>query len=111
MATTSGKHVLSSLDADIQVLSHAKDGCNVPPAQDAFGCSSVLLTTIRVRSYTAAMNFELMLNQDTKAKEWGYVNLGWFCADVCKALDLGLKGRELDELCQQMLQAIEHLTM
>jgi hypothetical protein len=42
--------VLSTLDADIQVLSHAKDTCGIPPVQDAFDSAGALLTTIRVRS-------------------------------------------------------------
>ena len=39
---------LSALDGVIQVLSVAKDGCGVPPAQMALGSACVLLTTIKV---------------------------------------------------------------
>ena len=39
-----------------------------------------------------------------------YVDLGLVCADVCKALDRGLKGRRLDELSPSVLEAIEELT-
>ena len=42
--------VLSGLDVLIQVLSLAKDGCAIPPAQIAFGSVGALLTMIRVRS-------------------------------------------------------------
>lgn len=38
------------------------------------------------------------------------VELGLSCANVCKFLDRGLKGRRLDELSQPMLDAIEQLT-
>ena len=55
MASTSQRQdgrdgVLSALDADVQVLNHAKDTCGAPPAQDAFDSASTLLTTIKVRS-------------------------------------------------------------
>ena len=42
--------VPSTFDADIQVLSHAKDTSGIPPVQDAFASTSALLTTIKVRS-------------------------------------------------------------
>jgi hypothetical protein len=38
------------------------------------------------------------------------VELCLSCADVCKALDRGLQGRQSDELSQTVLQAIEQLT-
>jgi hypothetical protein len=39
-----------------------------------------------------------------------YVELGLACADVCKALDQGMKGRRADGLNQPVLEAIEQLT-
>jgi hypothetical protein len=39
------------------------------------------------------------------------VDLGLSCADVCKVLNRGLKGRRLDELSQSVLEAIQELTM
>jgi hypothetical protein len=39
-----------------------------------------------------------------------YVELGLACADVCKALDRGMKGRRADELSQPVFEAIEQLT-
>ena len=44
------------------------------------------------------------------ANEQDYIELGLSCADVCKALDLGLKDRRVDELNESMLWAIEKLT-
>jgi hypothetical protein len=38
------------------------------------------------------------------------VDLGLSCADVCKALDRGLKGRRLDELSQSVFEGIQQLT-
>ena len=42
--------------------------------------------------------------------EGDYVALGLECADICQALERGLIGRELDELSQSVLGAIDHLT-
>lgn len=39
-----------------------------------------------------------------------YMDLGRFCADVCKTLDRGLEGRRSDELSQPVLEAIDRLT-
>jgi hypothetical protein len=56
------------------------------------------------------MSFWLTLVQDTMANKRDYVDLGLSCADVCKALDRGLKGRQLDELSKSVLGAIDQLT-
>jgi hypothetical protein len=39
-----------------------------------------------------------------------YVDLGLACADVCKALDRGMNGRQADELSRSVSDAIEQLT-
>ena len=39
-----------------------------------------------------------------------YVDLGLACADVCKVLDRGMRGRRMDELGQSVFEAIEQLT-
>jgi len=44
------------------------------------------------------------------ANEQDYIDLGLHCDDVCKALDRGLNGRQLDELSEPTLGAIEQLT-
>ena len=44
------------------------------------------------------------------ANDQDYVDLGMSCSDVCKALDRGLDGRQLDELSRSVLGAIEQLT-
>jgi len=43
--------------------------------------------------------------------EVGCVGLGLACADVCMALDHGMKGREPNEFSQSLLEAIEQLTV
>lgn len=48
--------------------------------------------------------------QDSMANERDYVELGLTCADVSQVLDRGLNGRQLDDLSQSVLGAIEQLT-
>ena len=45
------------------------------------------------------------------ANKSDYVELGLTCAKVCKALHLGMGGRELDDLSQSVREAIEQLKM
>jgi hypothetical protein len=56
------------------------------------------------------MSFRLTLIQDAMANKQDYVDLGLSCADVCKALNRGLEGRQLDELSKSVLGVIEQLT-
>jgi len=49
-------------------------------------------------------------NQDSMANKTDYVELGLACADVCKALDRGMKGRRVDELTGLVFEAIGQLT-
>ena len=42
--------------------------------------------------------------------EADYVDLGLACADVCRVLDGGMRGRRVDELDQPVFEAIEQLT-
>ena len=56
-------------------------------------------------------SFRFTFIQDSKANKQDYVQLGLSCADVCKALDRGLGRRQLDELSQSLLEAIEQLTV
>jgi hypothetical protein len=57
------------------------------------------------------MNYSrLTCNQDSMANKTDYVELGLACADVCKALDRGMKGRRVDELSGSVCEAIEQLT-
>ena len=40
-----------------------------------------------------------------------YVELGLACAEVCTALDRGLKGKRLDNLGDSVYEAIKQLTL
>ena len=44
------------------------------------------------------------------ANEAEYVELGLTCADVCRALDQGMNGKELGDLSQSVREAINQLT-
>ena len=39
-----------------------------------------------------------------------YVELGLFCANICRALDRGMNGKRLDDLSQSVCDAISQLT-
>lgn len=56
------------------------------------------------------MGFRFTFFQESMANEQDCVDLGLSCADVCTALDRGLKGKRLDELSQSVLKAIQQLT-
>ena len=40
----------------------------------------------------------------------GYVELGLYCAEVCRSLDRGLNHRQADQLGRLVLEAIGQLT-
>ena len=44
------------------------------------------------------------------ANKTDYVELGLTCADVCNALDRGVRGRRVDELSGSVFEAIGQLT-
>ena len=48
--------------------------------------------------------------QDSVVNQMDYVELGLACADVCTALDRGLKGKQLSELTISVRGAIAQLT-
>ena len=48
--------------------------------------------------------------QDSMANKTDYVELGLACAEVCKALQRGMNGREMDDLNQSVREAITQLT-
>jgi len=43
--------------------------------------------------------------------ELDYVDLGLFCADICRALDRGMGGKSLDDLSRSVCDAITQLTV
>ena len=49
-------------------------------------------------------------NQDSMANETDYIELGLACADVCRALERGMNGKQLDDLSESAREAIDQLT-
>jgi len=43
--------------------------------------------------------------------ELDYVELGLFCADICRVLDQGTNGKKPDELSQSVYGAINQLSV
>ena len=60
-------------------------------------------------SHSLARNLGFTFAQDTMGNKDDYVDLGLSCAEVCKALDRGLKGAESEELSKTAVEAIERL--
>jgi hypothetical protein len=56
------------------------------------------------------MCFELTFVQDSDIDREDYVQLGFSCADVCRALDRGLDGTRTNELSPSVFRVIEQLT-
>ena len=44
------------------------------------------------------------------ANEQDYVDLGLFCADICRALARGMNGKKLADLSKSVCDAINQLT-
>ena len=42
--------------------------------------------------------------------EADYIEVGLFCADICRALDRGMNGKKLGDLSQSVYDAINQLT-
>ena len=53
---------------------------------------------------------KLTNNQDTMANERDYIDLGPFCADICKVLEKGMGGRSSNDLSKSARDAIHQLT-
>lgn len=103
--------ILPSLDVGIQKLDGARGICGIPPAKDAFGEASALLATIKVGSFLLCDDkLPIHVFKDITVNKQDYIELGMSCAGVCGILDRGLCGRQLDELSQPVLEAINQLT-
>ena len=47
--------------------------------------------------------------QDTMVNEQDYVELGLFCADICRALNRGMNGKKMDDFSEPVCDAINQL--
>ena len=101
---------LSSLNLAIDAVNLAKEVSSITPAKVVFGSVGVLLTMIRVRLLLLYHEIPRFTRcQDSMANQLDYVELGLFCADICKALDRATDGRRLDEFSQSVCDAINQL--
>jgi hypothetical protein len=100
------------LNVAIEDLNLAKDGSSVAPAKAVFGSVSDLLPTIRVSPFSIRVCRSIVA--DVCRIQWStgriMSKLGLACADVCRALDRGLNGRQADQLTRSVFEAIEQLT-
>jgi hypothetical protein len=101
---------ISSLDTAINVLYLAREVSSVTPAKAVFGSVGALLTMIKVcpPSFTVKRS-RFTCTQGSMVNELDYVELGLFCADICRALDRGTNGKRLDEFTQSVRDAIGQL--
>ena len=104
--------VLSALNVLIEASNLAKEISSVTPARAVFGSFAVILTMIVVRffQFCATANSRPTFVQESLANQQDYVELGLNCAEICKVLDQGTKGRGMEHLNQSVRKAIDQLT-
>ena len=107
------KGIISTLNGFIEVLNLAKEVASNTPAKAVFGSAVVILAMVRVSHRLAfcCIDCELKSNQDDLINQMDYVELGLACAEVCTALDRGLKGKGLSDLSDSVCEAINQLTL
>jgi len=104
------KGTVSSLNVAIDTVNLAKEISGIPLAKTAFDSVNALLTMIRVRRLLVYNRmFRLHNRQDSMMNELDYIGLGLDCADICRALGRGIKGKKLGELGQSVCDAINQL--
>jgi len=102
---------VSLLNAAIEAMDLAEKISSVTPAKAVFATVGVLLAMIKVSSSPSAIKCsELTRSQESMINAMDYVELGFFCSDICRALDRGMNGKKLDDLNQSMCDAINQLT-
>ena len=103
---------VSLLNAAIDAMDLAEKISSITPAKAVFATVGILLTMIKVSSSSSAMGCsELICFQESMINALDYVELGLFCADICRALDRGMNGKKLDDLNQSVRDAISQLKM
>ena len=104
------ENAVSSSNAAIDAMNLAEKISSITPAKAVFGTVNVLLTMIKVGFLLCDKMFRLTRSQESMINELDYVDLGLFCADICRALDRGMNGKKLDDLSQPVCDAISQLT-
>ena len=104
------ENVVSLLNTAIDAMDLAEKISSITPAKAVFATVSVLLAMIKVYSSSAMRCSRFTCSQDSMTNTLDYVELGLFCADICRALDRGMNGKKLDDLNQSVCDAINQLT-
>ena len=103
---------ISALNEAIKALDLAKELSSIAPAKTVFGSINTLLTLIRVCSCSPTTIFSRFTpNKDSTVDGLDHVELGLFCANICRALDRGTNGKKMDDLSQSAYDAINGLTV
>jgi len=116
MATNSQRpkgqeNAISSLNVAIDAMNLAEKISSTTPAKAVFATFNLLLVMIKVLSSPSATRCpKFTRSQESITNTVDYVELGLFCADVCKALDRGMDGKKMDDLSQSVCDAISQLT-
>ena len=105
--------IISVLNGFIEAFNLAKEVASNTPAKAAFGSVVIILAMVRVSHLLAlcCIDFKLKSTQDDLINQMDYVELGLACAEVCAALDRGLKGKGLGGLNDSVCEAINQLTL
>lgn len=104
---------IPALNAAIESLNPAENASSIGPARAVFDSATTLLTMIRV-CFLSFCNDLLHVHtpgQDSMVNEPGCVELGLFCADICRALNQGVNGKKEDELSRSARNAINLLAL
>lgn len=101
---------LSALNVAIETLNLAKEVSGIAPAKAVFGAVGILLAMIRVCSLWSATMGRLTFLQDSMSNEQEYIDLGLYCADICRSLDRGMGGGGPNDLSQSVREAVNQLT-
>ena len=103
---------LSTLNATIEDLNHAKEVSAITPAKTAFESVSVLLKTIRVGFSPSPMvaGLRLIFCQEPTLNQQDYVELGLNCVEICGALDRGTRGKRTEDLSRSVHESMDQLT-
>ena len=82
---------LSFFNAATKALNLAREASSIAPAKAVFGSASVLLVMIKVLSSTPQPRLSLHIYPGLAVNEEYHVEIGFFRAGVCQALDRGLR--------------------
>ena len=103
---------LPALNALIEAMDNAGEISSITSTKVVFGSVSVLLTMIRVRLSLLYVTICLRLtfDQESMISQQDHVDLGQNCAEICRVLDRGTKGKKIEDLSQSVHEAISQLT-